>query len=113
LLTASVVSILLVPDPAAAQEPTGDDEPMEIVVRGRRTRTSASETVVSGRQLRDRPDRRPGELVEAAPGLISVQHAGGGKANQYFLRGFDIDHGTDLLFLVDGMPVNMPTHGHG
>ena len=44
---------------------------------------------------------------------VAVQHAGGGKANQYFLRGFDADHGTDVAFFVDGVPVNMPSHGHG
>ena len=47
------------------------------------------------------------------PGLIVTQHSGEGKANQYFLRGFNLDHGTDLAISVDGMPVNMPTHGHG
>ena len=47
------------------------------------------------------------------PGLIVTQHSGEGKANQYFLRGFNLDHGTDLAINVDGMPVNMPTHGHG
>src|SRR5262249_15665063 len=54
-----------------------------------------------------------GDVVEAVPGLFAVQHAGGGKANQYFLRGFDADHGTDVAFFVDGVPVNMPSHGHG
>ena len=52
-------------------------------------------------------------MLEAVPGLIVTQHSGEGKANQYFLRGFNLDHGTDLAITVDGMPVNMPTHGHG
>lgn len=56
---------------------------------------------------------RVGEVLEAVPGLIVTQHSGEGKANQYFLRGFNLDHGTDLAISVDGMPVNMPTHGHG
>jgi outer membrane receptor protein involved in Fe transport len=56
---------------------------------------------------------RPGELLEAAPGLIVTQHSGEGKANQYFLRGFNLDHGTDLAISVDDMPVNMRTHAHG
>ncbi len=47
------------------------------------------------------------------PGLFSVQHAGGGKAQQYFLRGFDADHGTDIAFSIDGAPINMVSHGHG
>jgi hypothetical protein len=59
------------------------------------------------------PFLRPGEALEAVPGLIVTQHSGEGKANQYFLRGFNLDHGTDLSIKVDGMPVNMPTHGHG
>ena len=57
---------------------------------------------------------RPAEALEqAVPGLVVTQHSGEGKANQYFLRGFNLDHGTDLAITVDGMPVNMPTHGHG
>lgn len=65
------------------------------------------------RELALRPKRRPADLVEAVPGLFAVQHASGGKANQYFLRGFDADHGTDVAFSVDGVPINMPSHGHG
>lgn len=59
------------------------------------------------------PATRPGEALEAAPGLIVTQHSGEGKANQYFLRGFNLDHGTDLAITVNGMPANMRTHGHG
>jgi hypothetical protein len=57
--------------------------------------------------------RGSGGALEVVPGLIATQHSGEGKANQYFLRGFNLDHGTDLSIFVDGMPVNMPTHGHG
>jgi len=68
----------------------------------------------TGRQdLEKRPIQRAGELVETVPGAIATQHSGGGKANQYFLRGFNLDHGTDLAISVGGMPVNMPSHGHG
>jgi outer membrane receptor protein involved in Fe transport len=74
---------------------------------------SASEMVISGEALNARPASRVGEVLEAVPGLIVTQHSGEGKANQYFLRGFNLDHGTDLAISVDGMPVNMPTHGHG
>jgi hypothetical protein len=74
---------------------------------------AASEMTISGEQLIARPASRVGEVLEAAPGLIVTQHSGEGKANQYFLRGFNLDHGTDLAISVDGMPVNMPTHGHG
>jgi len=75
--------------------------------------TAASEVRISGEQLNARPASRVGEVLEAVPGLIVTQHSGEGKANQYFLRGFNLDHGTDLAISVDGMPVNMPTHGHG
>jgi hypothetical protein len=75
--------------------------------------TAASEQVISGQELNSRPASRVGELLEAAPGLIVTQHSGEGKANQYFLRGFNLDHGTDLAIRVDSMPINMPTHGHG
>ena len=60
-----------------------------------------------------RPLLRPGEVVENIPGVIVTQHSGSGKANQYFLRGFNLDHGTDLALSVDGVPVNMPSHAHG
>ncbi len=74
---------------------------------------SSSRFDVGGADLALRPRRRPADVLEATPGLFAVQHAGGGKANQYFLRGFDADHGTDVAFFVDGVPVNMPSHGHG
>ena len=56
---------------------------------------------------------RPGEILEATPGLIVTQHSGEGKANQYFLRGYNLDHGTDMAIWVDDVPVNMRTHAHG
>jgi TonB family protein len=59
------------------------------------------------------PKMRAESMLEAVPGVFSVQHAGGGKAQQYFLRGFDEDHGTDLAFSVDGQPVNAVSHAHG
>lgn len=90
----------------------------EVVVTGRLehlqgTPVSASQGVVTDEQLALRPVLRTGELMEVVPGLIVTQHSGDGKANQYFLRGFNLDHGTDLATSVDGVPVNMPTHGHG
>jgi len=68
---------------------------------------------LSRERVNAQPALRPGEVLEATPGLIVTQHSGEGKANQYFLRGFNLDHGTDLAITVDGMPVNMRTHGHG
>ncbi|MFG3596824.1 TonB-dependent receptor [Bradyrhizobium sp. RDI18] len=75
--------------------------------------TAASAMTISGTELNARPFSRVGEALEVVPGLIVTQHSGEGKANQYFLRGFNLDHGTDLAISVDGMPVNMPSHGHG
>ncbi|MDD4914318.1 MAG: TonB-dependent receptor plug domain-containing protein [Methylococcales bacterium] len=75
--------------------------------------SSASQGQVSWEQLEFRNISRPGELVELIPGMIATQHSGSGKANQYFLRGFNLDHGTDFTTVVDGIPMNMPTNAHG
>jgi outer membrane receptor protein involved in Fe transport len=74
---------------------------------------SASQGAITARQLGTRPVMRAGEVLETVPGVIISQHSGEGKANQYYLRGFNLDHGTDFATSVAGMPVNMPTHGHG
>lgn len=74
---------------------------------------TASEGVVSAERLAKVPLLRPGEVLEMVPGLLVTQHAGDGKANQYFLRGFNLDHGTDFATFVAGVPVNMPSHAHG
>ena len=73
----------------------------------------ASQMTVTGEELNARPVTRPGEILEAVPGLIVTQHSGEGKANQYFLRGYNLDHGTDMAISVDDMPINMRTHAHG
>jgi TonB dependent receptor/TonB-dependent Receptor Plug Domain len=74
---------------------------------------SATEGVTGQTELAERPVLRAGELLETVPGVIVTQHSGSGKANQYFLRGFNLDHGTDFRITVDDIPVNMPSHGHG
>lgn len=74
---------------------------------------AASRGQSSAEELEERPFLRRGELLEVVPGMIITQHSGGGKANQYFLRGFNLDHGTDFGIFVDSMPVNLRTHGHG
>lgn len=79
----------------------------------RRCRATHGRGTVRREQLQNRPLLRPGEVLETVPGVIITQHSGDGKANQFFLRGFNLDHGTDLATSVAGMPVNMPTHGHG
>lgn len=90
----------------------------ELKVTGRQTNLvgesiSASEGYVDQLEIKLRPLLRTGELLELVPGMVATQHSGTGKANQYFLRGFNLDHGTDFATFVDGMPVNMRTHGHG
>ena len=91
----------------------------EVVVTGKLDRLQGTPVVRKPRRCDRasnwimRPVLRTGELLEVVPGLIVTQHSGDGKANQYFLRGFNLDHGTDLATSVDGVPVNMPTHGHG
>lgn len=77
------------------------------------TSDAASEGLVTQKLLQSRPTLRPAEVLEFVPGVIVSQHSGDGKANQYYLRGFNLDHGTDFASFLDGMPVNMPTHAHG
>jgi hypothetical protein len=74
---------------------------------------SATQGTVGAAEIQDRPILRSGEILETIPGVIITQHAGGGKANQYFLRGFNLDHGTDFAIFLDGMPLNLPSHAHG
>jgi TonB dependent receptor/TonB-dependent Receptor Plug Domain len=74
---------------------------------------AASAGTVTSKLIESRPTLRPAEVLEFVPGVIVSQHSGDGKANQYYLRGFNLDHGTDFATFVDGMPVNMPTHAHG
>ncbi|MEO7050648.1 MAG: TonB-dependent receptor, partial [Rhodanobacter sp.] len=77
------------------------------------TSDAASQGIILGQLLRDSPLLRPGEVLETIPGMVVTQHSGDGKANQYFLRGYNLDHGTDFATSVDGVPVNMPTNAHG
>jgi len=89
-----------------------------VVVQGSRptqlgTAEAASAGVVTQKQLEARTVYRPGELLEVTPGLIVSQHSGEGKANQFYLRGLNLDHGTDLRTTIDGMLVNQRTHAHG
>jgi hypothetical protein len=101
--------------PPAASPPTQLDP---FLVPGRATdligaASSASQGIVGAAELEARPFLRRGELLEVVPGVVITQHTGGGKANQYFLRGFNLDHGTDFAVSVDGMPVNLRSHAHG
>ncbi len=105
------------PQPATVTAPPPAELPV-VVVHGRAedllgTATSASQGSVGAEDLADLPLLRRGELLESVPGMVVTQHSGDGKANQYFLRGFNLDHGTDFAFSVDGVPVNLPSHAHG
>ena len=113
--TASLAALLAAASPLAAQQMT-EMEP--VVVTGKAedllgVAPSASKGQASSEELLSRPVLRRGEILEIIPGLIVTQHAGGGKANQYFLRGFNLDHGTDFATSIEGMPLNMRTHAHG
>ena len=103
-------------------KPSDEEEESTILetvdVEGRATdligeTSSASQGVVGQPEFKYRPLARVGELVEVVPGMLATQHSGSGKANQYFLRGFNLDHGTDFSVMVDGVPMNSPTHAHG
>ncbi len=105
---------------SAQSPPAAESAPVQRVdIQGRHydnavgTSDAASQGVINRELLQSRPALRPGEVLEFVPGLIVTQHSGDGKANQYFLRGFNLDHGTDFATRVNGMPVNMPSHGHG
>jgi len=75
--------------------------------------STASEGVVVDQEIQETPAYRPGQVLETVPGLIVTLHSGEGKANQFLMRGYNLDHGTDLATFVDGMPINQPTHAHG
>lgn len=99
-------------------EEVAEDPGPTILVFGRAesqigiARTSSEGTIL-GADLLGRPLSRPGELLEVVPGMIAAQHSGSGKANQYFLRGFNLDHGSDFTAYIDGVQMNLRSHGHG
>ncbi|MDO9217137.1 MAG: TonB-dependent receptor [Lacisediminimonas sp.] len=116
-IAAVAAAFVLLPSTSAAQSPpeatldavqvdSSIDRPIGIA-------ESANQGTVTARQLENRPRARTGDLLEAVPGVVVTQHSGDGKANQYFARGFNLDHGTDFRTTVLGMPVNMPSHAHG
>jgi outer membrane receptor protein involved in Fe transport len=122
-LTALAAALLAITGSAWAQDDgavgeASDEGVDQVVVFGRATELlgtaeAASEGSISGADLLVRPMLKTAELLEAVPGTVAVQHSGSGKANQYFLRGFNLDHGTDFTTIIDGMPMNFRTHGHG
>ena len=104
--------------PVRAADAAAKTSPEEVLVYGRPMElvgsgVSANQGSVTAEEIAQRPLLRVGEIVETVPGVIVTQHSGPGKANQYFLRGFNLDHGTDLALSVDGVPINLPGHAHG
>lgn len=86
----------------------------EVSVVGERPVAASSQRFIPDKEILLQPQGRPAQVLRLIPGFIVVEHSGGaGKADQYFLRGFDADHGTDIAFFVDDMPINLRTHGHG
>ena len=97
---------------------THDQLMEEVIVWGRAQKQkgealSASSGLVGYADLATRPLQRVGELVEVVPGMVATQHSGEGKANQYYMRGMNLDHGTDFSVYLEGMPLNLRTHAHG
>src|SRR3989442_10208082 len=101
---------------AIGQQQPPEEEPTRlppVLVTAPPPIAASSELLIPGRDFELLPQGRPADILRLAPGLVISQHAGGGKAEQYFLRGFDADHGTDLAIFVDGVPVNLRSHAHG
>jgi hypothetical protein len=115
LLGLALTPALLAQSPAPTTAPV---ELEEIIIDGKAddllgVTDSATKGRATPRDFLSRPLMRRGEILETIPGMMITQHAGGGKANQYFLRGFNLDHGTDFSISLEGMPLNMRTHAHG
>lgn len=116
---AALIFLISFASSALAETYTPEQAPIdEIVVFGRAfsmvgLADAGSEGTVGYSDFERRPLSRIGEIVEVIPGLVATQHSGSGKANQYFLRGFNLDHGTDFAAYIDGTPINFRTHGHG
>jgi outer membrane receptor protein involved in Fe transport len=108
-------ALICIPSLAGAHDP---DEPAlevpDIAVVGERPIAASSQRFIPDKEILLQPQGRPAQILRLIPGFLAVEHSGGGgKADQYFLRGFDADHGTDVGFFLDGMPINLRTHAHG
>jgi outer membrane receptor protein involved in Fe transport len=116
----AAVVVALAAEPARAQDTAPAPGPASpeatlppVVVTAPLPVSASSELFIPGKDFELRPQGRPADVLRLVPGLIIGQHAGGGKSEQYFLRGFDADHGTDVALFVDGVPVNLRSHAHG
>jgi outer membrane receptor protein involved in Fe transport len=118
LAFASAAAAQTAPAPKLTPDAAASTEVEQVVVTASRvnmlgTAETASQGSVTAKELDLRPIYRPGQLLETTPGLVVTAHSGEGKANQYLVRGFNLDHGTDIANFVDDMPVNRPTNAHG
>jgi len=110
-----VTALLAIENSVRAHDPDEDVvEVPEVAVIGERPVAASSQQFIPDKEYVMQPQGRPAQVLRLIPGFIAVEHSGGaGKADQYFLRGFDADHGTDVAFFADGMPINLRTHAHG
>lgn len=116
LLSLAVVTLgLTVVESAQAHDPDDTElEIPEVTVTGQRPVAASSQQFIPDKEILLQPQGRPAQVLRLIPGFLAVEHSGGGgKADQYFLRGFDGDHGTDVAFFTDGMPINFRSHAHG
>jgi Carboxypeptidase regulatory-like domain/TonB dependent receptor-like, beta-barrel/TonB-dependent Receptor Plug Domain len=108
-LTVAASASITITAPATFRNLAELDNPAENIVG---VAAASSEGAITAAQLQARPVERPAEVLETVPGLIISQHSGEGKANQYYLRGFNLDHGYDFAQTIAGLPVNFPSHAH-
>ncbi|MDF0645404.1 MAG: TonB-dependent receptor plug domain-containing protein [Nitrospira sp.] len=110
-----LAGVMACPAPALAHDPDAADlEIQEVSVVGDRPVAASSQQFIPDKEYLLQPQGRPAQVLRLIPGFIAVEHSGGaGKADQYFVRGFDADHGTDVAFFTDGMPINFRSHAHG
>lgn len=114
LFALHLLLLLALAIPSAGHEPEAVIELPEVHVIGERPIAASSERIILADDILLQPQGRPADLLRLAPGLITLEHSGGGgKADQFLLRGFDADHGTDLALHVDNMPINLRSHAHG
>ncbi len=115
IFLAAVIALWIVVESVRAHDPDQDIVRVpEVPVIGERQVAASSQQFIPDNELLLQPQGRPADVLRLIPGFLAVEHSGGaGKADQYFLRGFDADHGTDVAFFTDGMPINLRSHAHG
>src|SRR4029078_7895324 len=115
LVLAGLTAWLIIVEPSQAHDPDQDIlEIPEVRVSSDKPVAASSQQFIPDKEILLQPQGRPAQVLRLIPGMIAVEHSGGeGKPDQYFLRGFDADHGTDVALFADGMPINLRTHAHG